>query len=55
MQKENRSRSASSFRSMASNSSDVDTSEIEDNSDFLPDSDENDCLRQEDESQVSSH
>lgn len=54
MQRDNRSRSNSSIRSMASNSSDVDTSEFEDNSEFSPDSDENDIAnRQEDDTQVS--
>lgn len=39
---------------MASNSSDVDTSEFEDNSEFSPDSDDNDTAsRHEDDIQVS--
>jgi hypothetical protein len=49
----NRSRSNSSIRSMASNSSDVDTSEFEDNSEFSPDSDDNDTSRHDDDVQVS--
>lgn len=54
MQRDNRSRSNSSIRSMASNSSDVDTSEFEDNSEFSPDSDDNDNVsRHEDDVQVS--
>nr|CAH0099373.1 unnamed protein product [Daphnia galeata] len=47
----NRSRSNSSIRSMASNSSDVDTSEFEDNSEFSPDSDDNDTSRHDDDVQ----
>ncbi|XP_046436853.1 twist-related protein-like [Daphnia pulex] len=49
MQRDNRSRSNSSIRSMASNSSDVDTSEFEDNSEFSPDSDDNDTSRHDDD------
>ena len=53
MQRDNRSRSVNSVRSPTSNSSDVDTSEFEDNSDdFSQDSDDNDNLRTEDDSQV---
>ncbi|KAK4022280.1 hypothetical protein OUZ56_007756 [Daphnia magna] len=53
MQRDNRSRSNSSIRSMASNSSDVDTSEFEDNSEFSPDSDDNDNVsRHEDDVQA---
>jgi len=53
MQKENRSRSNNSIRSMASNSSDVDTSEFEDNSDFSQDqdSDDNETIRHDEDSQ----
>nr|CAG4650461.1 EOG090X0D01 [Sida crystallina] len=52
MQRDNRSRSVSSIRSPASNSSDVDTSEFEDNSDdFSQDSEDNETLRTEDDSQ----
>jgi hypothetical protein len=38
---------------MASNSSDVDTSEFEDNSEFSPDSDDNDTSRHDDDVPVS--
>nr|CAG4642781.1 EOG090X0D01 [Evadne anonyx] len=49
MQKENG--SGNSIGSLASNSSDVDTSEFEDNSDFSQDSDDNETSRNDEDSQ----
>ena len=51
MQKENG--SGNSIGSLASNSSDVDTSEFEDNSDFSQDSDDNETSRNDEDSQVN--
>jgi len=53
MQKENG--SGNSIGSLASNSSDVDTSEFEDNSDFSQDSDDNETSRNDEDSQVHFH